>query len=329
MSEVCPGCRSPEVGTQLSVPEMMFGVDATFGYAACARCGTVRLVDPPGDMSPFYPQDYYSVELDPETALGRRGVRQFATAVGRSRVGGRNVVARAAVAALRQRQFRTLMSILESVRVAGGSNAARILDVGCGSGMLVYELSLVSSAQVVGVDPFASATRTFDTGARIVKQDLSEVSGQFDVVMFHHSLEHVPDPAQSLRDAQDRLSPGGAILVRMPTVSSAAFERYGSNWVQFDAPRHVTIFSRPGFAQLVQAEGLRVESITDDSTAFQFWGSEQVRNGVPLSAQQSHMIDPKRSLFSSDQIRAWDKEARDLNVAGRGDQAAWVLRSAA
>jgi SAM-dependent methyltransferase len=307
---------------------MMFGLDEDFPYGQCADCGTCRLLEVPADLGRYYPRDYYSVDLDPERELGRVGVRQFAAAVGRSRLLGRDLVGRLAVTMVRRRQFQTLTSLLRSVQRAGLPQGpdTRILDVGSGSGMLVYALSLSGLLDVTGIEPFGGGDRTFDTRARLLNRELDEVDGAYDLVMFHHSFEHVPDPLLTLKHAVSLMSPDGRLLIRMPTVSSEAFERYGPQWVQFDAPRHITVFSRTGMDALAAAAGLEVVDTWDDSTSFQFWGSEQVLAGVPLESPSSHMIDPAASSFSREQIAEWDRRSQTLNGTGRGDQAVWVLR---
>lgn len=328
--EACPACGESSVQERLDVREMMFGLDASFPYAVCAGCRSVRILDIPTDLAPFYPQDYYSIDLDPERTLGKVGNRQLATLVARSRVLGGNRMAKAARRVIKQRQFQTFTTILQSVRMAGlprGRDSA-VLDVGCGSGMLVYALGLAGIRTSVGVDPFAPGDRTFDNGSTLLRRDLHEVDGQFDLVMFHHSFEHVMDPKQSLLDAQSLLRPGGRILIRMPTVSSDAFDTYRDQWVQLDAPRHITIFSREGMEKLAADTGLTVVKTVDDSTSFQFWGSEQVRLGTPLESPTSHMINTDASAFSREQIRAWDEQAETLNARSRGDQAVWVLAPA-
>jgi SAM-dependent methyltransferase len=307
---------------------MMFGLDEEFSYAQCAGCGTCRLLDAPVDLGRYYPRDYYSVNLDPERELGRIGVRQFAAAVGRSRLLGRDLIGRSSVALVRRRQFQTLMSLLRSVHRTGLPRGpdTRILDVGSGSGVLVYALSLSGLRDVTGVDPFGGPDRILDTGARLLNRELGDVHGDYDLVMFHHSFEHVLDPRLALELATSLLSPGGRLLVRMPTVSSEAFERYGPQWVQFDAPRHITVFSRAGMDRLAETAGLEVVDTWDDSTSFQFWGSEQVVARVPLESPSSHMVHPAASSFSREQVAAWDRRARMNNAAGHGDQAVWVLR---
>jgi SAM-dependent methyltransferase len=308
----------------------MFGLAEEFSYAECASCGTCRLDVIPADLGSYYPQNYYSVELDPEHELGRIGVRQFAAAVGRSRLLGQDLIGRLSVTLLHRRQFQTLMALLHSVKRAGLPDGAhtRVLDVGSGSGMLVYALSLSGLGDVTGVDPYTAGDRVLGTGARLLRRELDDVEGRYDLVMFHHSLEHVPDPLRTLKLAVSLLSADGRLLIRMPTVSSEAFERYGSQWVQFDAPRHITIFSRNGMHMLAANAGLEVVEAWDDSTSFQFWGSEQVVARIPLESPTSQMVDPAASAFSRTQIAEWERHSRQLNARGRGDQGVWVLRLA-
>jgi SAM-dependent methyltransferase len=313
-SYACPACGGNAQEEPVVAREMMFGRDESFTYLVCADCGTLALEEMPEDMGQYYPADYYSIDTDPEVALGRPGVRQFATSVARSILFGRRTVASAAQRVVRMRQFHSFVSVVDSVAFAGlpAGRTSAVLDVGCGSGIIVYALSLAGIRSSLGVDPFAPGDRTFHTGARLLRRNLEEMEGTFDLVMFHHSLEHVPDPGASLEAAKGLLS-------------SDAYREYGADWVQLDAPRHVALFSRPGVDALAARHGLRVAQVRDDSTSLQFWGSEQVRRSIPYVAPTSHLISERDSIFTDDQIASWEARAARLNAAGRGDQAAWVL----
>jgi len=185
----------------IAVRENMFGIEADFDYSICAGCGSLALVSIPEDLAAYYPTNYYSVDLDPERALGAPGIRQFAQMVTGSVLWGRGAVSGAATAVIPRRQLRTLVSVLHSIRRAGLVNgrATRVLDVGCGSGMLVFALGLAGMKDVAGIDPFLSGERDLSTGGRLRRQDLSQVEGHYDLIMFHHSFEHVPDPEAVLQ----------------------------------------------------------------------------------------------------------------------------------
>ncbi len=323
----CLACLSASRADVLRVRENMFGIEKDFDYSVCAGCGSLALMSIPDDMSPYYPTNYYSVDLDPERALGAPGVRQFARLVVGSVLWGRGLISGAATAVIPRRQLRTLVSVLRSIRRAGLINGrkTRILDVGCGSGMLVFALGLAGVKDVTGVDPFICLERDLSTGGHLRRQDLGDVEDRYDLIMFHHSFEHVPDPEASLREALKHLTPGGRVLIRMPTPSSQAFETYGAAWVQLDVPRHLVVFSRTGVDSLCERVGASVVSVEDDSTGFQFWGSEQNLRGIPLMGERSVMVAPRAAPFTRTQLRSWEKQAVALNEAGRGDQASWVI----
>ena len=142
--------------------------------------------------------------------------------------------------------------------------------------------------------------------------------------MFPHGFEHVPDPLKTLLDARERLAPGGRILIRMPTVSSDAWQHYRTDRIQLDPPRHLTRFSRPWMERCADRAGMAVQALRDDSTSVQFWGSEQACRGMALVDARSTFINPRRSPIPAHERRTWDRAARRLNAEQRGDQAAWV-----
>ena len=149
------------------------------------------------------------------------------------------------------------------------------------------------------------------------RAEIADTEGEFDLVMFHHSLEHVAEPLAALKDAYRLLTPGGKCLVRIPLLSFA-WEKYGVNWVGLDAPRHLVLMTEKTIKKIAEDAGFQVAEVIYDSTSFQFSASEKYSLDIPL-------VD-EREPFSRRQLRDWDKEAKRLNRLGRGDQAAFVLK---
>jgi hypothetical protein len=108
--------------------------------------------------------------------------------------------------------------------------------------------------------------------------------------------------------------------VRVPTPSSDAWQIYGADWVQLDAPRHIVLPSRDGVAIMARHAGLAVENVIDDSGTFQFLGSERYRRDIPLHEGQDD------ALFTEDEVASFAARAAELNALHRGDQAMFVLR---
>lgn len=297
----------------------MFGSREEFTYFQCSVCACLQLETVPVDMTVHYPANYYS----------------FATsAVGREPMWRR----RLKTASLRQifsfgSKFGRLASPLLGVPtdmqpwfVAKGiQQHSRMLDVGCGQGRLLRQLAGWGFTSLTGADPFISDDLSYPDGVRVLRRSLNEVTGEFDCIMLHHSFEHMDQPRAVLAEVRRLLAPGGRALIRIPLCSSAAFREYRSNWVQLDAPRHFFLHSRQSLELLACAAGFVVERVLYDSTAFQFWGSEQYRRGLPLWASESYAVNPKASGFTRQQIAAFEARAKVLNAQEDGDQACFVL----
>jgi SAM-dependent methyltransferase len=304
----------------------MYGTGEHFTYGECAGCGSLTLLDLPDDLAPYYPPDYLSMTTDP--AALSAPVRTAIRLVSKSLLRGNGTVAASARTVVPARQLRTLVTILQSVARVPGDRPSSILDVGAGSGMVPVAIAAAGGFDVVGIDPFAAASRRLGDHAELRAVGLDAVDGNYDLVMLHHSLEHVPDPVATLQQAAARLKPGGTVLVRVPTVSSYAWREYGVDWVQLDPPRHVWLPSRDGLARAATLAGLELVSSYDDASEFQFWGSEQVRRGVVLMAADSQFRDAKASPFSRSELAGWRKRSDELNRVGDGDQVVVYLHVA-
>jgi 2-polyprenyl-6-hydroxyphenyl methylase/3-demethylubiquinone-9 3-methyltransferase len=98
----------------------------------------------------------------------------------------------------------------------------RVLDVGCGGGILA-EAMAGRGARVTGIDlsdkPLQIAElHALESGARVeyfkasAEELAAKLPGSFDVITCMEMLEHVPDPAQSVRACAELVRPGGALF---------------------------------------------------------------------------------------------------------------------
>ena len=99
----------------------------------------------------------------------------------------------------------------------------RVLDVGCGGGILSESMAQVG-AQVTGIDLAEESLRVAQLHAleegvnnvnyrQISAEDLArEQPGQFDVVTCMELLEHVPDPGSVVRACAEAVKPGGWVF---------------------------------------------------------------------------------------------------------------------
>jgi SAM-dependent methyltransferase len=98
----------------------------------------------------------------------------------------------------------------------------RILDIGCGPGVLAKRLA-DGGAAVTGIDPgaaaLAKARDAVPGGENLPFDDAS-----FDGAVMLNALHHVPDPAAALVEAARVLVPGGLLVVVEPLATGSFFE---------------------------------------------------------------------------------------------------------
>jgi len=311
MTQTCRICGGPQ-GARHVAREMMYGTREAFGYFECASCGCLQITEIPTDLARFYPADYYSLDggLPKKPSLKRRLAAGWAYARDGGLLGW-------ACHALKPNPEMRLLGDL------GIAKDDPILDVGCGKGARVARLRQFGFARAEGIDPHLDADVVFEGGTIARRATLDGVAGPYRLVMFHHSFEHLPDQHAAMAAARRLVAADGRVLLRVPTCSSAAWEIYGTDWVQLDAPRHLYLHSRESLKRLAAAHGLRVARMEDDSDGFQFWGSEQYRRDIPLTSPEGH--SKRRPLFAAAELAGYDNRARELNAAGRGDQFVAVL----
>jgi 2-polyprenyl-6-hydroxyphenyl methylase / 3-demethylubiquinone-9 3-methyltransferase len=178
-----------------------------------------------------------------------------------------------------QSEFRPLHQInplrLEWIQSYVPLAGKRVLDVGCGGGILSDAMAR-KGAQVVGIDLAAKALRVAQLHAleaqtpnvqyrEISAESLAEQEPEgFDVVTCMEMLEHVPDPASIVRACSRLVKPGGWVFIstinRNP--KSFLFAIVGAEYVLNLLPRgthEYMKFIRPSeLASHCRAAGLEV-----------------------------------------------------------------------
>src|ERR1700712_5516675 len=86
---------------------------------------------------------------------------------------------------------------------------ARVVETGCGRGALAAALADLGY-EVTGVDRNAEmAVAARERGVCVIQADITDVSGEYDVVLFTRSLHHAESLDDTLAHAATLLAPGG------------------------------------------------------------------------------------------------------------------------
>jgi SAM-dependent methyltransferase len=213
----CPVCGASAGAPALEGEDRLLGVPGRFTVAECTGCG-LALTAP---------------RLEGE-ALGAHYPDRY----GQHVAGGGGWLSR-----LRRRQLD--LGLRRAPFSIGRGRTGRMLDVGCGRGDhaaafaragwtacgLDFAPAAVAAARAQGVDAEVGEVESAPWPAR-----------SFDLVLFSHVVEHLPDPVRSLRAAGELVAPGGRIVVQVPDWGSRLRRWFGTYWFNLDLPRHLQHF---------------------------------------------------------------------------------------
>lgn len=299
--------------------ELMFGYRDEFEYIECSQCGCLQITEIPENLSKYYSTNYYSYQ-QPKSGLK---VKKLFTRFSKKKKYDFLLYRKDFIGLILTIIGKEIPVWLKKAKI---EKQLSILDVGCGSGQTLLELKEYGFTNLSGIDPYINNDILYENGICIKKTDLSEISRKYDVIMLHHSYEHMPDPFSTMRSLYNILKKEGLLLIRIPTVSSYAWQKYQANWVQLDAPRHLFLHSLKSMEIITHECGFSIEKIAYDSWSFQFWGSEQYIKGIPLMDKKTNRIRRDRSIFSKYQINKFKRKARMLNKKKIGDSICFYLR---
>lgn len=130
----------------------------------------------------------------------------------------------------------------------------RVLDVGCGIGVLREQLTIESAWTIDGADVDAAALDRCPAGrGRILYYDILEkqrdLTGQYDAVILFDVIEHLADPIPFIAAAAAHLKPRGRLFINVPALE-CLFSAYD------EAVGHLRRYDSASLTREVNAAGL-------------------------------------------------------------------------
>jgi len=148
-------------------------------------------------------------------------------------------------------------------RIGPPESAAKLLEVGCAEGHFL-DAARRRGWDVCGIElsPIAAEVARSKFGLRVLEGHLDAQgleSSSCSVVVLLDVIEHLRDPARTVRTAARVLRPGGWIVIKTPDIGSAHARRLGMRWPQIKPPEHLVYFDAGSMTNLMRACGFEVD----------------------------------------------------------------------
>jgi SAM-dependent methyltransferase len=131
-------------------------------------------------------------------------------------------------------------------------NRPRALDLGCGIGGWLDALQQ-EGWETFGIEPGPRAASI--AAARHTLLDAIPADGTFDLVVVHHTLEHLEDPGSTLKQLAGALRPGGTIWISVPNLETLGSHR---DFVYVAGDKHICSFTSRSLEALLALAGIEL-----------------------------------------------------------------------
>lgn len=150
----------------------------------------------------------------------------------------------------------------KKLKKIAGKQTGRILDVGCGRGIMlkIFKESGWETAGTELSDVSAQYAREV-LGVEVLNENIEDSvfdKEHFDVITMFHSLEHLQDPALSLKAIKKLLKPDGLLIIEVPRFNSFYSKIFKDKWFHLDVPRHLFHFDDQSLEKLLAAAGFSI-----------------------------------------------------------------------
>lgn len=327
LTDVCRVCGNPGPFTRYQLREMLFGTRETFEYLRCPTCGVMQIAKLPADLGKYYPNDYFGTSAAASSTPSIARLKSFARrARGRVALFGWVPLARLVAACFGgPRQDDEWVTLVRRARTR--SYDAPILDVGCGrTPSNLASLQAAGFRNLRGIDPFLEHNEVWQ-GIPLERSSIHDCEGQYQLVMMHHSFEHMPDPADVMVSARRLLTSSGVVVIRTPVMGTWFWDHYRTSWWELDPPRHLFIHTTESLKRSAAMAGLELYDIVWDSSFVEMIASEQITRDVAWREPESWATNAQVGFSDAlvDSYRDW---VAKLNTTGNAGRAGFYFRIA-
>ncbi|UZQ55322.1 class I SAM-dependent methyltransferase [Trichothermofontia sichuanensis B231] len=308
--EYCPICSATGNQELTGCRDYICGLPGTWTFYRCQHCQSLWLNPRPIDeaIPLLYPENYHFTHGQPSYPLqepsGQWAKFKFAVKLGilESAFGYQGLTQRASNK-LATRIGKVLGKIPGQSGQAGyavrflhkPAGTPKLLEVGSGNGSFLWLMQELGW-QVEGIEPDPYAAQASKMIGLNVKQGSVENAHlepeNYDAIVLHHVLEHLPNPKSTLLRLIEALRPKGVLVSISPNPVGILERLFKNNWYAADSPRHLVLPSPKGLRFIFNTANIDAKVSIRTTMQIAFWVYQE-----SLSIQKYSKVGQYKSNF--------------------------------
>ncbi|MFZ9596493.1 MAG: class I SAM-dependent methyltransferase [Bdellovibrionia bacterium] len=156
---------------------------------------------------------------------------------------------------------KSTLRLLETIKKMSSIRIQQVLDYGCGNGDFSLALqSIIESKTQVTASDFEDLPpqQLINKVTYYSLSKLRSLKAHFDLIYCRHVLEHTADPTSLMMELKSLLSPGGILVIEIPSYETIWKSIFRQHWEGFYAPYHYHHFTSQSMRTLMNRLGLEI-----------------------------------------------------------------------
>ncbi len=250
----CNVCASSKRDYLFNNFDRLHGFSGEFKINRCLGCGLVYISPRPKNIGSYYVKEYEPYILNP---------KDFHQSLTNNLMKAYYSEARGILSWPKIQIYKLLYNPIPSEY-----KGKKILDIGCGNGMFLYNLKKFGKFHVYGID-----TSSYVVDQAKTKLGLENISvgtlerntypdNFFDVITLNHVIEHLPNPKKNMVEINRILKKEGLLMIITPNSDSLGLIIFKKFWFALETPRHLNMFSAKTLSKLTDSiKDFKIEKI--------------------------------------------------------------------
>jgi len=327
ITTACKICKKKGCHERLMASEMCIGLKIKFAYLLCPNCNSLFIENIPNNLTDYYNRYPWSLthinekNYQIQNGFIKRLVLSKIPWLSKLVLNKLNNFDDLRVAALRNIEI---------------SKKSRILDIGCGSGGFLFELSKLGFTNCTGVDPHLPSDKIFNNRLYILSCNVASLNpdNKYDIITLHHSLEHIHNVESIITSIDQLLSPNGICIIRLPNIESYSFQEFKENWEGIHPPFHLFLPSKAGMQSLLKNQNLKIVEIRYEQLVESFLFSSNRQKGIyDFDSQGARNFLGDNSLgknppptFTRSDLNYWKKISKQVKKNSTSDFISYYIK---